>query len=81
MINPVCRMYMEGYQKQRLAESSRVHPGKTTTPCEVNKEVTGLKVIFNRAIKHDKLKVNSIANFKSLPENNIRAEGFNNGGV
>ncbi len=37
---------VEGFQKQRLAESSPVHPGKNITPCEVNKEVTALKVIF-----------------------------------
>lgn len=63
---------MEGYQKQRLADPSPVHPGKNITPCEVNKEVTALKVIFNRAIKHDKLKHNPIAHVKRLPENNIR---------
>src|SRR4030043_73243 len=40
---------MEGYQKTRLAEPSRCHPGKTSTPCEINKEVTALKIIFNRA--------------------------------
>lgn len=63
---------MEGYQKIRLAEPSRAHPGKTITPCEVNKEVTTLKVIFNRGVKHGKLKINPIANVKRLPENNIR---------
>ncbi len=63
---------MEGYQKTRLAEPSHVHPGKTITPCEVNKEVTALKVIFNRAVKHGRLKLNPIAQVKRLPENNIR---------
>jgi len=63
---------MEGYQKQRLAEPSRIHPGKTISPCEVNKEVTALKTIFNRAIKHDKLKHNPIVRVKRLPENNVR---------
>jgi len=63
---------VEGFQKQRLAESSPVHPGKNITPCEVNKEVTALKVIFNRAIRHGKLKLNPIAEVKRLPENNIR---------
>jgi integrase len=63
---------MEGYQKTRLAEPSRAHPGKNITPCEVNKEVTALKVIFNRSVKHGRLKVNPIVNVKRLPENNIR---------
>jgi integrase len=63
---------VESYQKVRLAEPSPVHPGKTITPCEVNKEVTALKVIFNRAVKHGRLKLNPIAQVKRLPENNIR---------
>jgi len=63
---------MESYQKQRLAEPSPAHPGKNITPCEVNKEVTALKVIFNRAVRHGKLKINLIAQVKRLPENNIR---------
>jgi integrase len=63
---------MEGYQKTRLAEPSHCHPGKTVTPCEVNKEVTALKVIFNRAVRHEKLKLNPIAQVKRLPENNVR---------
>lgn len=63
---------MESYQKQRLAEPSPAHPGKTITPCEVNKEVTALKVIFNRAVRHGKLKLNPITQVKRLPENNVR---------
>jgi len=63
---------MEGYQQQRLAEPSRCHPGKNVTPCEVNKEVTCLKVIFNRSVRHGKLKQNPISEVKRLPENNIR---------
>jgi integrase len=63
---------MESYQKIRLAEPSPVHPGKNITPCEVNKEVTALKVIFNRAMRHGRLKLSPIAHVKRLPENNIR---------
>jgi integrase len=63
---------IESYQKIRVSEPSPIHPGKTITPCEVNKEVTALKVIFNRAVRHGKLKVNPIAQVKRLPENNIR---------
>ncbi len=63
---------MESYQEQRLAEPSPIHPKKNITPCEVNKEVTCLKTIFNRAVRHGKLKVNPIATVKRLPENNIR---------
>jgi integrase len=68
---------MEGYQKQRLSEPSPVHPGKNITPCEVNKEVIALKVIFNRAVKHEKLKLNPVTQVKRLPENNIRQRVLN----
>ncbi len=60
------------YVKLKRLEPSRCHQGKNITPCEVNKEVTALKVIFNRAVKHEKLKLNPIVNVKRLPENNIR---------
>jgi integrase len=63
---------MESYRSIRLSEPSPVHPGKTVTKCEVNKEVMALKVIFNRAIRHGKLKDNPITNIKKLPEHNIR---------
>ena len=63
---------MESYRSIRLSEPSVVHPGKTITRCTVNKEVMALKVIFNRAVRHGKLKENPIASIKKLPENNIR---------
>jgi integrase len=63
---------IEGYQRQRLSEPSKSHPGKNVTPCEINKEVTALKVIFNRAVRHGKLKLNPIVQVKRLPENNVR---------
>ena len=63
---------MESYRSIRLSEPSVVHPGKTITRCTVNKEVMALKVVFNRAIRHGKLKENPIANIKKLSENNVR---------
>jgi integrase len=63
---------VESYQTQRLAEPSRAHPGQTIRPCTVNKEVSCLKWILNRAIRHGKLELNPVNGVKRLPENNVR---------
>jgi integrase len=63
---------IESYQTQRLAEPSSAHPGQTIRPCTVNKEVSCLKWIFNRAIRHGKLEHNPVNGVKRLPENNVR---------
>jgi len=63
---------IESFRTIRLNEPSKVHPDRTTTPAEVNKEVVCLKTIFNRAVRHEKLSINPIAGIKRLPENNIR---------
>jgi len=63
---------IESYQTQRLAEASSAHPGQTIRPCTVNKEVSCLKWIFNRAIRHGKLEHNPANGVKRLPENNVR---------
>jgi len=63
---------VESYQTQRLAEPSSAHPGQTIRPCTVNKEVSCLKWIFNRAIRHEKLQHNPVNGVKKLVENNVR---------
>ncbi len=63
---------LESYQQQRLSEPSPRHKGETIRPATVNKEITCLKTIFNRAVRHKKLIHNPITRIKRLPENNIR---------
>jgi integrase len=63
---------VESYQRQRLAEPSPRHPGKNTKPATVNKEVSCLKTILNRAVRHGKLESNPVEKVKKLPENNVR---------
>ncbi len=62
----------ESYQQNRLAEPSPRHLGENIRPATVNKEVSCLKTILNRAVRHGKLTHNPIGRVKKLPENNIR---------
>jgi integrase len=71
-IKDVTTGVIEGYQTQRLQEKSSAHPGQTIKPCTVNKEVSCLKWIINRAIRHRKLQHNPANGVKRLAENNVR---------
>jgi len=68
---------MESYQRIRLSEPSPRHIGENTRPATVNKEVTCLKTIFNRAVRHVKLQHNPIERVKGLAENNVRMRVLN----
>jgi integrase len=63
---------VETYQQTRLAEPSPRHLGQNVRPATVNKEVTCLKTILNRAVRHGKLDQNPVAKARKLPENNVR---------
>lgn len=68
---------VESYQKQRLLEPSPVRKGKSISPATVNRELSCLKTILNRAVKHDILNSNPITRVKKLPENNVRMKVLN----
>lgn len=63
---------IEAYQAQRLAEPSTRRKGKTTAPATVHLEVTMLKALLNRAVRHGKLDHNPIQRVKMVPVNNVR---------
>lgn len=63
---------VESYQRQRLAELSPRRVNETVKPATINKEVTCLKTIFNRAVRHGKLDNNPISQIRKLAENNVR---------
>jgi len=71
-LNKITSGQCESYQKVRLTEESCIHPGEKIRPCTINKEITCLKTIFNRAVRHEKLKENPIIGVKKLIENNVR---------
>lgn len=63
---------IETYQQERLCEPSRRHPGQTTRPATANRDLSCLKTMFNRAVRHGIINHNPISTVKKLPENNVR---------
>ncbi len=63
---------VESYQRQRLSEASPRRMDQTVKPATVNKEVTCLKTVFNRAVRHGKLDHNPVSQVRKLAEKNVR---------
>ena len=63
---------VEEYRSIRLSEPSPRHPGQNVRKSSVNREVSCLMGMLNRAVRHDKLASNPIEKLKKLPENNVR---------
>jgi integrase len=63
---------MESYRTKRLAELSGTHPKETIRPATVNRDLSCLKTMINRGVRHGKLSENPVAQVKQLPENNVR---------
>lgn len=63
---------IESYQQERLSEPSRCHPGESTRPATVNRDLSCLKTMFNRAVRHKLIDRNPISEVKKLAENNTR---------
>ncbi len=63
---------IEGYQNLRMSEASPRRKGKNTAPATVNKGVSCLNTMFNRAIRYGKLRENPVGKVKKLIENNVR---------
>ena len=70
LLKDITPALVEAYRQKRLAEPSyRKH---LTRPATVNREVTCLKVIFNKAVKNGKAERNPGQGVKLLKENNER---------
>jgi integrase len=61
---------VEAYKQKRLSENSK--RGKPTRPATVNREITTLKTIFNKAVKNGKAERNPAQGLKQFRENNER---------
>ena len=70
---------VESYQRQRLSEPSPRRKNQSIKPATVNKEVTCLKTVFNRALRHGKLSNNPVSQVRKLPENNVRMRVLTSG--
>lgn len=77
-LNKITPGLCESYQRIRLQEidgrvkTKREDETRFIRPCTVNKEITCLKTMINRAVHHGKLKDNRIGTVKKLVENNVR---------
>ncbi len=71
-IDKITEGIIESYKLKKLSEPSPRRKNQNIKPATVNREITCLKCIFNRAIKHNRLKVNPISKVKKLKENNVR---------
>jgi integrase len=60
------------YMIERQNDDSPTFPGQKIKPATVNKEISCLKTIFNRAVKHQKISSNPLQGYKLLAENNVR---------
>ena len=63
---------VEAYKQKRLNEPPKKRPQHLTKPASVNREVSCLKTIFNKAIKNGKAEHNPVQGVKLLKENNVR---------
>jgi integrase len=63
---------IESYQHKRLSEPSQCHPGESTRPATVNRDLSCLKTMFNRAVRNKLIDHNPISGVKKLAENNVR---------
>ena len=61
-----------GLPAKAFAEPSGRDPQHLTLPATVNREVTCLKTIFNKAVKNGKAESNPVQGVKLLKENNER---------
>ena len=62
---------LELFRKKRLTEIS-VRKGRPVKPSTINRDVTNLKAMLNKALDHSKIESNLIVRVKHLEENNVR---------
>ena len=71
LISQLTQNRLELFCKKRLTEISK-REGRPVKPSTVNRDVTNLRVILNKAVKHAKIDFNPIDRIKLLEENNVR---------
>ena len=62
---------LELFRKKRLTEISK-RKGRPVKPSTVNRDVTNLKAMLNKALDHSKIETNLIGRVRHLEENNVR---------
>jgi len=63
---------IQNYRKSRGQEESRKYPGRKITIASMNREVTTIKTVLNRAVTYEKISSNPIKDAPILKEDNVR---------
>ena len=70
-VSQLTRNRLELFCKKRLTEISK-RKGSPVKPSTVNRDVTNLRAMLNKAVEHAKIDSNPIGRIKILEENNVR---------
>jgi len=70
-VSQLSKNRLELFRKKRLTEIS-IRKGRAVKPSTVNRDVSNLRAMLNKAVEHAKIEVNPIGRIKLLEENNVR---------
>jgi len=70
-VSQLSKNRLELFRKKRLTEISK-RKGRAVKPSTVNRDVSNLRAMLNKAVEHTKIEVNPIGRIKLLEENNVR---------
>ena len=70
-VSQLSKNRLELFRKKRLTEISK-RKGRTVKPSTVNRDVSNLRAMLNKALEHAKIEINPIGRIKLLEENNVR---------
>ena len=70
-VSELTKSRLELFRKKRLTEISK-RKGRPVQPSTVNRDVTNLRAMLNKALEHDKIDSIPFGRIKLLEENNVR---------
>ena len=70
-VSQLSKNRLELFRKKRLTEISK-RKGRAVKPSTVNRDVSNLRAMLNKALEHAKIEINQIGRIKLLEENNVR---------
>ncbi len=63
---------VDAYRQRRLQEKSSRNPDATIMPATVNREVSCLKTMLSKAVRHRLIDTNPLSGYRMLAEDNVR---------
>ena len=70
-VSQLSKNRLELFRKKRLTEISK-RKRRAVKPSTVNRDVSNLRAMLNKALEHAKIEINPIGRIKLLEENNVR---------